>query len=441
MTFQYQAPAAVNDFQGHPDEVRHLQDWSNMIQGNFEREISRLRDSLGQEPLFFSEAVHAIPGKVLNTPVPWNGFPRVHELLSAGNRQTMLTNAEQRGVIDGWFTDSSLTTPAKVNFRKQDEYLEWVPVKQAGKVVRFAFTAEGPEYWEFLANADRTVVLGLYEDFCRRKVPWSEISWGHDVWTQHPQTKKPLHLYSRGDYNPYNSVNLEECAAHLTHPANTLGAEINLAARATVQRIDRTGSIVTERRRLACCSNFGDPNRNSDPVIGAAVNQTVQGGISLTLANPVGLYIRSFDDSRVADSKGNALPGWWKPVRGHDGQVLRAEFGPPDESPLSLDDVRVGNNEILSAGGQLAELTNMVIYARALNLGVSEPQPKSCVNRCCVKQGKSPEKSLLMQTKLGDPCSAGWKNAFEELASSSNNMNPFVRRETMGHLLRATSHD
>lgn len=436
MAFQYQAPAALNDFKGHPDEVLHLQGWSDMIHGNFEREISKLRTALGQNPLFFTEAVNAIPAKVVTTPVPWVGFPRIHELTSNGNRQTMLAQAEQRNSFTLGFTDKLMTTPVDVSFRQQDEYLEWVLVKQGEKTVRFVFTAEGPEYWEFLAGADKQVVINLYTLFCARVVTWSELSWDHEVWVKDPETGQPVLLYGKGDYNPYNKVNLEECAAHLTHPANTLGAEINLAARATVQRTDRTGGLVTERRRLACCSNFGDPNRNSDPAIGAAVNQTVRGGVSLTLANPVGLYVRSFDESRIADSQGNALPGWWNVVRGQSGRVLRAEFRPPAGSTLSLDDVRVGNNEQLKFGGQLAELINMVIYARALNLGVAEPRSASCQNRCCVEKGKAPEKSVLDHKALADPCNPGWTNAFAELATAESSMNPFTRRELMGRLPR-----
>jgi hypothetical protein len=235
-----------------------------------------------------------------------------------------------------------------------------------------------------------------------------------------------VRIYERGDYNPYNRVNLEECAAHLTHPANTLGAEIDLAAKATVQRLDSNEELVSERRRLACCSNFGDQNRNSDPTIGLAVNQTVRGGISITLADPVGLYIRAFDASRIADSAGNALDGWWVTRRGSPGRTLRAELGPPAGSSLTLADVRVGNNEPLTTGGQLAELTTMVLYVRALDLDLPEPAPQRCRNRCCVKRGQPPEAALLDQVPLHGKAPAGMVDAFPELAPAP--VNPFSRR-------------
>jgi hypothetical protein len=221
--------------------------------------------------------------------------------------------------------------------------------------------------------------MALYSTFAGRNVIWSELSWSTDVWV--PDDKGVAQrLYQAGDYNPYNDVNILECAAHLTHPANTLGAEIDLAAKATVQRLDKKQMLVKERRRLACCSNFGDCNRNSDPTIGLGVNQVATGGTSVTLADPVGLYMLSFDDSQIADQKGSALPGWWQLTRGIIGYGLRAEFKPPEGAKESLADVRVGDNAPLTSGGQLAELVTMVIYAKAAPLGVKDPpaQPCSC---------------------------------------------------------------
>ena len=59
---------------------------------------------------------------------------------------------------------------------------------------------------------------------------------------------------------------------HLTQRANTLGAEINLAARATVLRRDHAGNRITDARRLISSSAFGSPDRSSDPNISQGVN-------------------------------------------------------------------------------------------------------------------------------------------------------------------------
>lgn len=426
-TFSYAPPANQNDFAGNPRQAELLLEWSGMIGSQFRSEIESLRTTLGQQPLFFSEMDHALSASVPTASVPWVGFPRILQLRAAGDRTKMFQEAEKRGNAVIGFADRALTQPITQPFRQQDEYLEWVLIKNSGRPVKYAFTAEGPEYWEFLGESDAVTTLRLYSDFAGRNLTASDISWSEEVWVRDRRTGQPLRLYKIGDYNPYNKVNLEECAAHLTHPANTLGAEINLAARATVQRMDSSGNLVTERRRLACCSNFGDPNRNSDPLIGAAVNSSVRGSTSLTLADPVGLYIQRFDSSRVADSNGNALEGWWRIVRGKEGRVLRAEFGPPTGSPLTLADVRVGNDEPLTSGGQLAELVTMVIYARAVNLGVREPAAIRCTNRCCVKRGSAPDSSELTQVRMNDACPGELISAYPEIGHPSP-LSPFDRR-------------
>jgi len=426
--FRYDPPATQNDFIGDPKEDELLQKWSDLIGSYFKGEIDNLRNVLGQEPLFFSEVDRPLDSSTPTATVPWNGFPRNIQLRVNFDRANQFQEAEIRGQVPIGFTDRTLSQTIEQPYRQQDEYLEWVPIKRSGRVVKYAFTAEGPEYWEFLAENNRDAVLALYKTFTGRDVDWSEISWDRDVWGRN-RSGNPIKIYKIGDYNPYNAVNLEECAAHLTHPANTLGAEIDLAAKATVQRADINGNLVSERRRLACCSNFGDPNRNSDPEIGRQVNLSVRGGVSLTLANPVGLYIQRFDSGRIADKDGNAIPDWWQVVRGKDGRVLRAVFGPPETSQLTLEDVRiVANNETLDFGGQLAELITMVIYARAINVGLLEPSMRRCVNRCCVQKGNAPDRSPLDQVKIDDSCSKdSWVNAFPELGEPQP-ISPFDRR-------------
>jgi hypothetical protein len=427
MAFQYAPPAGQNDMAGRPEEQKYLDEWSKLLAQSFRAEIALLEQRLGTTPLFFTELDHTLGASVPVASVPWLGFPRGLLLESNNDRLAALAAAEQRGQQRIGFEDPQLTRPVTRTFRRQDEYLEWVAVKRGGSVVRYAFTAEGPEYWEHLAAIDREAVRRLYQEFTGRDVAWNELAWDTDVWVQ--SEGEPVRIYKQGDYDPFNSVNVEECAAHLTHPANTLGAEIDLAAKATVLRTDSQGELLSERRRLACCSDFGDPNRNSDPTIGLAANQTVRGGTSLTLADPVGLYIQAFDTSRVADAAGNALNGWWvvkRPRSTSPGRTLRAEFGPPPGSALTLADVRVVG-EPLTSGGQLAELTTMTLFVRAANLGVAEPNAQSCRSRCCVVTGSAPTSSLLTQVRRNASCPPGMSNAFPELAPAP--INPFTRRE------------
>ncbi|HKU44133.1 MAG TPA: hypothetical protein VJR89_38495, partial [Polyangiales bacterium] len=355
--FRYAPPADQNDLAGTPNEEEFLETWSQLIADQFRFEISTLKKTLRTEPSFFTELDHAVDRAAPIATVPWVGFPRAHLLATKFDRAAALTRAENRGEFTVGYRDAALTKPIQVRYRDQDEYLEWVAIREKnGELRGFHFTAEGPEYWEHLAAVDREAVRSLCASFTGRNVALSELTWAHDVWAAGDSDDGPVRIYRAGDYNPYNDVNLDECAAHLTHPANTLGAEIDLAAKATVQRLDAQRNLVSERRRLACCSNFGDPNRNSDPTIGAAVNQAVRAGASLTLADPVGLYIQTFDASRVATREGEPVD-WWRIVRGSSGRVLRATFAPPAGSSLGMADVVVGDGEPLRRGGQLAELT------------------------------------------------------------------------------------
>lgn len=428
MSFRYSTPAGHNDLVGKPNEQAYLDAWSALIGEQFHGQVQALQRTLRQAPLFFSELDVVVPTGTATKPVPWVGFPRPLMLRFNGDRRQALAEAEIRGTRVLGFLEEELNTPVLAGFRQQDEYLEWVPLKENGKLVGFAFTAEGPEYWEHLAAFDKSAVQELYETFTGRSVAWSELSFAHDVWAKAPDGGAQI-IYHAGDYNPYNTVNLEECAAHLTHPANTLGAEIDLAAKATVQRKDAAGHALSERRRLACCSNFGDPNRNSDPGIGLAVNLTVRGGVSLTLADPVGLYILSFNEGLVADKDGDSLDDWWVVTRGVEGRGLRAEFRPPAGALNTIADVRVAGDEPLTTGGQLAELTTMVLYATALALGVDEPSALACVAHCCVEKGSPPEATMLAHVAAGQSCPAGSSDAFPELTRPP--MTPFSRR-TLG---------
>jgi hypothetical protein len=57
------------------------------------------------------------------------------------------------------------------------------------------------------------------------------------------------------------------CIMHLAQVNNTLGAEIDIAAQATVLRKDPSGELITDATTLCNCSKYGNPNRNSDPMV------------------------------------------------------------------------------------------------------------------------------------------------------------------------------
>jgi hypothetical protein len=80
---------------------------------------------------------------------------------------------------------------------------------------------------------------------------------------------------------------------HLAQANNTLGAAVDLAAKATILR-ERDGEPVTNQQVLVDCARLGNPFRNSDPQIAAAINNIAASGAEITLQDPPGLYIHGF---------------------------------------------------------------------------------------------------------------------------------------------------
>ncbi|KAJ5312238.1 hypothetical protein N7508_003068 [Penicillium antarcticum] len=204
--------------------------------------------------------------------VEWNAFPKV------------IRNSYQSDAVRWAIADSSRVV--------QDEYLEWSvsrgPRKYTGDIYSVTFTAEGPEYWQFLASCQKDDFLKLVKELNSGFA--SEMS----------DSEFFLRDYVTGNevYNPANYWNLLSTTGAITHliqPNNTLSAEVDIAAQATVIRKNDNGKIITDADELIKCSKYGNPGRNSDPSIGASINFLARGGASLSVAEPVALYIRAFE--------------------------------------------------------------------------------------------------------------------------------------------------
>src|SRR5262249_31190254 len=145
---------------------------------------------------------------------------------------------------------------AEASRDRQDEYCEWSVTRDSntGKITKVTFTCEGPEYWSFLAQVNPDKLLSLYQQFVS------------------PQVRKQDLFFSSGEYRANNKWNNSTTngAMHLVQPNNNLGAEIDIAVRSTVvRRIN--GTVLTGERELIDCGGYGEPERNSDPHIGAQV--------------------------------------------------------------------------------------------------------------------------------------------------------------------------
>jgi hypothetical protein len=413
---QYRPPADLNDLKDRSaaSQKDFFEKWHTFIADEFAANIVGLKDPRDnnnqlfdmpvEEPLFFSEVDS--PATSPDLPITWNAFP-LSLMRDANNDARKAWEAAE--VLD----ETRPSRPA----RKQDEYCEWHVYKDENtqKITRIVFTSEGPEYWVQLALHDFDRVVELYQKYVSPKVK------ADDLKLQAAGNFFGIQL-KKGDYNPYNRWNTRDGVMHLTHRANTLGAEINLAARATIPRKSGAGARITEVRRFACSSNFGDANRSSDPNIGLAANLTAlpQGGgaSSVTLANPVALYMSKLLDGKITDDQGNPLD-WFRFERGEKGHGLMAILEPPPGSPFGFEKVLVAGVP-LKFGGQIAEHIEMVLYAKTANLGKPETPLAPVVGCCCVPQGTPPNTiGKLNLDKVDRPVTCAQVNlteAFQECA-------------------------
>jgi hypothetical protein len=416
--FTYTPPGNLDDLAGRASREQFLVNWDQYILKAFRDNIG----DLGDDPLFFTEA--DTPATTPAVRIPWNAFP------------LSLTRKVGAGVAAWKAADilqstTGYTPPGApkvtTQYRPQDEYCEWFAYITPGttKISRIVFTAEGPEYWIKLAEADLDQVVALYQAYVDPQVKQSDLLLTADL--QYDRDT----VLAAGTYNPFNIWNTKKGVMHLTHPANTLGAEINLAAVASQTVKDNTGARVTDVRRLVCCAGYGDANRSSDPLIGWNVNTTcvpiAAGGAVLdaTLADPVALYMDGLQPGFLTGPSGESLDGWFQFRRGAPGKGLLAVLEAPAGAGFGLDQVLV-KGVPLTRGGQIAEIINMVLYAKAKPHTGNAPSLVGCTSHCCMPAGTAPAKipsTNLNQprdrnTGLAAPCRNGDVNAYPEITAT-----------------------
>ena len=258
-----------------------------------------------------------------------------------------------------YFSDSSGNNILPLKYRQQDEYLEWAIRKDdaTGKIKEILFTCEGPEYWGVLSK-DKQLLLKLYQKFASQQVVLSDLLFQDDTFGLDLETGEFGNV--KGKYNPYNKWNLSD-AIHLTHPANSLFAEIILAAQGSVLR-GNTATPLSDAQELICCAGYGVPNRNSDPTIGAGANSAARNRNWVTLRDPIGLYISNIDTSQFTKPDNSPIPDfqqrYWNVLRvSADGSlILRASLKVPDGETFNGKELLLGdllvNGIPLQHGGQ-----------------------------------------------------------------------------------------
>ena len=329
-------PANQNDFK----TAQQRKDWSNFVSGLFDQAVDRVKAFPEvRESQFYNPIKADTPATAKDAVIFWPGFPRKILNQFPGNKPAAFAAADK---------------VSSQNFRVQDEYLEWFTTRNPqGKITRVVFTCEGPEYWDFLARTDPTTLLKLYKDL-------TGIA-----------TIKKSDLIVNGHYQRRNAFNVTRGAVHLTHPANTLSAEIFIAADATVKRKDDAGDVITDADELIECAGFGEAGRASDPHIGDEVNKAARAGLALTLKDPVGLYINTIHDATWKLPDGTSAANKLFTIRrGVPGLALNVVFEAPAGANFVLGDCRIDNQPIQFAG-QIAEKIDValtgVVFKKAFN--------------------------------------------------------------------------
>lgn len=378
--------------------------WNDDMASLFRCAVSRLIEKfqIPPEEICIFDPRKQPPGQLKTDHITWGGFPnglrgrhpRPKEKMFqlADNLATLGNEDDFGGQYDAYYADPQGKEVLYFNYRQQDEYVEWVVRRDesTGKIQEIIFTCEGPEYWTTLATHDASLLLELYRKYASPEVEMSDLFFPDNVYARDENGDYKI-VFNKGDYNPYNKWNLSY-AIHLTHPANSLYAEVVLAADATVLRKNSRGEPITDPRALICCAKYGEPNRNSDPTIGSRANSLVKDGHWVSLRNPVGLYISGIDPSQFTKPDGSPINDfggrYWNILRANEdhSMILRATVKVPDgetfdSKPLLVGDLLV-NGDPLKYGGQVADAITAGLYAIAVT-GGPNASAISCKYKCC----------------------------------------------------------
>jgi len=367
----FNPPADINDLPEGPLRDKFRQLWSQAVNYWTDQSIKG-----GDEPLdsdrdwYYNPLTTDLSSAAPPAVVRWTAFPnRINITFPNASEQQRLKYADEG--------------PPDVNgepYRPsgprgwQDEYCEWsVQRDNNDSITKVDFTCENPEYYSLLWQVSPDQVVSIYRELI-----------GSDV------TKADLED-ADGQYkviNPFNN-NTTNGVVNLISAPNTLPAEIYLAAAATITR-QCDGKIVTNKEQLITCSRYGTPGRNSDPTIGSTVNEVIRkGGLKLSLANPVGLYIQTPDFSSFqlppGAPNGKTPADYWRVVRGrsatsgqsHD-EILHAVYEVPASDGFTVGDITIDGIPIAYAS-QITQKFQIALVALAVPTTDPAQKPRKCI--------------------------------------------------------------
>jgi hypothetical protein len=400
---QFSPPANQADLTGN-DQTNFERQWN----GNVNRwtETAILGNPWGtlfdqNRDFYYNPLTTDVANKPISKRIAWTAFPNRILLLFPN-----ATFMQQMGYAEGVHEDGTFGAPPDVQGKAygpegprgwQDEYCEWMATRDAnGKITRVDFTCENPEYWFSLWRINPSRVLELYQQLVSATVKLDDLYLRDS--NNDPVIDRATALPA---YNPVNKWNTQPSkgaatgAVHLISPPNTLGAEIYLAAAATLLG-ENGGQPVTDPEQLINCSRYGQPGRNSDPLIGSEVNNVIiGGGLMASLQDPVGLYIQTPDFSGYSLPLDPKLPAdadvseCWQIVRGHARGagdnidfILHARFEIPQRwkkagASFTVSDIQINGNNI-KYGAQITQTFQIALRGLALPTTLPPQKTQPC---------------------------------------------------------------
>ena len=302
---RFDTPASLRDL---PAGSPFYDDWHNFL-------ASRLNTTTatGTATGEFYDASEVDVNVLAERSLVWMAFPRQVLVAHRDDRRAAFVEAD---------ADVARRDP-------QNEYCEWHVTRNAGgKITKVVFVTESPEYWQRLWAADRGRVVSLYQTLVDPAVGEADLRVGGPG----------------SAYNQFNRFNTTNGIVHLIQSINTITAALGLAQ----------GSINTGAAR----DNYEAPppglRTSVDPRVICDIGSLARTGLSLTLHEPIGLYITGYDDTGWIKPDGSPVDDYWRIVRGSGGQILRLEYQVPAVEGFVVGDIRIGGRRI-EWGGQIAE--------------------------------------------------------------------------------------
>jgi hypothetical protein len=259
------------------------------------------------------------PSVVRLTPVgeptyTWGGFPRPHLVVNhRDDREAAFAAGEDR--------------------LAQHEYLEWRVERDArGRITKVTFVTETPEYWEALAETEPALLLSLYRSLVSPDVARSDL------------------FDAAGRYIRDNVFNHARGIVHYVMRINGIAPLINAEQDTPIR-----GRLADNYDAMPLTFANGTPLYTAaDARFSLDIGVLQRTGLSLTVRDPVGLYMVDWDDTGFARPDGSPVGDYWRIVRGRAGAALRVEYEVPPSEGFVVSDIRIGGRPI-RYGGQLAE--------------------------------------------------------------------------------------